>query len=64
MKFLAPLEGRSGHFVPTGLLDSQLATLEPIEADEAAVLINISAPVPTVVRHAVVRLQQQQHQEP
>ena len=29
------LEGRSGHFMPTTLLDSQLATLEPLEADEA-----------------------------
>ena len=52
------LEGRSGHFMPTTLLDSQLATLEPLDADEAAVVIDISAPVPSLVSDAVVRLQQ------
>lgn len=52
------LEGRSGHFMPTTLLDSQLATLEALEADEAAVVIDISVPVPELVSDAVVRLQQ------
>ncbi|WP_405890412.1 hypothetical protein OG612_00370 [Streptomyces sp. NBC_01527] len=28
------LGGRSGHFMPETLLDSQLATLEPLEPDE------------------------------
>lgn len=50
------LEGRSGHFMPTGLLDSQLATLEPIQEDECAVVIDISAPVPALVGDAVARL--------
>lgn len=52
------LEGRSGHFMPAALLDSQLATLEPLQADEAAVVIDISAPVPALVSDAVVRLRQ------
>lgn len=52
------LEGRSGHFMPTTLLDSQLATLEPLDADERCVVIDISAPVPALVSDAVVRLQQ------
>nr|WP_243400057.1 gluconokinase [Arthrobacter glacialis] len=52
------LEGRSGHFMPAALLESQLATLEPLEADERAVVIDISAPVPALVSDAVVRLQQ------
>lgn len=51
------LEGRSGHFMPTTLLDSQLATLEPLGPDERAVVIDISAPVPALVGDAVVRLQ-------
>jgi len=51
------LEGRSGHFMPAALLDSQLATLEPLQADEAAVVIDISAPVAELVGDAVVRLQ-------
>lgn len=50
------LEGRTGHFMPTTLLDSQLATLEPLEVDESAVVIDISAPIPALVRDAVVRL--------
>jgi gluconokinase len=50
------LEGRSGHFMPPALLDSQLATLEPLDADENAVVIDISAPVDDLVRDAVVRL--------
>jgi gluconokinase len=52
------LEGRSGHFMPTALLDSQLATLEAIGDDERAVVIDISAPVPELVSDAVERLQQ------
>lgn len=52
----ARLEGRSGHFMPTTLLDSQLATLEPLAEDESAVVMDISAPVPELVSDAVVRL--------
>ena len=43
------LEGRSGHFMPAALLDSQLATLEPLEADEAGIVVDIAAPVSQVV---------------
>ena len=39
------LEGRSGHFMPAALLESQLATLEPLEADEAGIVVDIAAPV-------------------
>ncbi|WP_258067242.1 gluconokinase [Arthrobacter sp. GMC3] len=51
------LEGRSGHFMPAGLLDSQLAILEPLGADEACVVLDISAPVDALVSAAVVRLE-------
>jgi len=54
----ARLEGRSGHFMPAALLDSQLATLEPLGADEASVVIDISATVPALVSDAVARLRQ------
>jgi beta-N-acetylhexosaminidase len=47
------LEGRSGHFMPAALLDSQLATLEPLEADEAGVVVDIAAPVNVVVEQAM-----------
>ncbi|WP_394154978.1 gluconokinase [Loktanella salsilacus] len=32
---------RPGHFMPPALLDSQLATLEPLAADETAVVVNL-----------------------
>ncbi|MET8946519.1 gluconokinase [Streptomyces sp. NPDC004542] len=33
---------RQGHFMPTALLDSQFATLEPLQADEAGVVVDVS----------------------
>ena len=47
------LESRSGHFMPPALLESQLATLEPLEADEAGRVVDIAASVPDVVQAAV-----------
>lgn len=35
------MSARTDHFMPLGLLDSQLATLEPLEPDEDAVLVPI-----------------------
>jgi carbohydrate kinase (thermoresistant glucokinase family) len=36
------LASRKGHFMPPSLLQSQLETLEPLEADESGVVLNIS----------------------
>jgi gluconokinase len=36
------LAHREGHFMPASLLDSQLATLEPLEADEDAVEVAVA----------------------
>lgn len=44
---------RKGHFMPGDLLRSQLDTLEPLEPDEAGVLVDVSHDVPTVVREAL-----------
>lgn len=41
---------RSGHFMPIELLDSQLATLEPLEADERGGVVDIDQPFEAVVR--------------
>jgi len=49
----ARLEGRSGHFMPISLLDSQLATLEELTDDEPRVVVDVGAAVPTVVERAV-----------
>ncbi|NNN33315.1 gluconokinase [Streptomyces sp. S3(2020)] len=33
---------RQGHFMPTALLDSQFATLQPLESDEAGVVVDVT----------------------
>jgi beta-N-acetylhexosaminidase len=53
----ARTEGRTGHFMPPALLDSQLATLEPLQADEAGVVVDIAAPVVAVVEQAMAGLE-------
>lgn len=35
------MSDRPGHYMPVSLLDSQLATLEPLQADEAGVTLDI-----------------------
>jgi carbohydrate kinase (thermoresistant glucokinase family) len=37
------MQGRSGHYMPLSLLDSQLAALEPLQADEAGLRLDIGA---------------------
>ncbi|TLM83558.1 gluconokinase [Pseudarthrobacter sp. NamE2] len=51
---------RAGHFMPAGLLVSQLATLEPLEADEAGVTLDIAAPVEEVTARALRALKRTQ----
>ena len=40
---------RSGHFMPVSLLDSQFATLEPLQRDEAGTTVDIDRPLPAIV---------------
>lgn len=47
---------RTGHFMPTGLLDSQLATLEPLEADERGAIVDSDRPPDEVAAAAVAAL--------
>ena len=49
------LAGRRGHFMPSSLLDSQFATLEPPSADEDAWVCDISQPPDAVVASLVER---------
>lgn len=44
--------GRDGHFMPPALLDSQLATLEPLHRSEPGVVIDASLPVDEIVEKA------------
>ncbi|MFJ4264001.1 gluconokinase, GntK/IdnK-type [Paenarthrobacter nicotinovorans] len=47
------MNSRPGHFMPPSLLDSQLATLEHLHADEAGVVVDIETPVEQIVDRAV-----------
>lgn len=49
----ARLEGRSGHFMPANLLASQLEALEPMEADEAAVVVDVAHSMSEILDQAV-----------
>lgn len=50
------MAGRRGHFMPTALLDSQFADLEPLEPDERGVAVPIDADALTVTERAVTAL--------
>ena len=50
------LQARSGHYMPPSLLDSQLATLEPPAADEAAITLDITPSTAQVVAAALASL--------
>jgi gluconate kinase len=38
----ARMQARTAHYMPLSLLDSQLRDLEPLEADESGLLLDIS----------------------
>ncbi len=48
--------GRQGHFMPTTLLTSQLATLEPLEADEDGVVVDIAGSPEEIAARALTAL--------
>lgn len=52
----ARMAKRLDHFMPTSLLDSQLATLEPLEADEEAIVVSLGQGPQEEVREVVDRL--------
>ena len=43
------LGNRTGHFMPATLLDSQLATLEPLDSDEPGAVIDIDQPISQII---------------
>ena len=49
---------RPGHFMPAALLDSQFATLEPLQSDEAGFLVDVSPEIDEIVEAAVAGLAQ------
>ena len=44
---------RQGHYMPVSLIESQVATLEPLEPDESGVVLDASRPLGDVVADAV-----------
>lgn len=47
---------RQGHFMPTALLDSQFATLQPLQADEAGVAVDVSGSPEEITERAAEAL--------
>jgi gluconokinase len=52
----AHLAARKGHFMPPSLLDSQVAALEPLQADETGFAVDVGQPFEKVVAEAMRKL--------
>lgn len=50
------ISGRRGHFMPSSLLESQVATLEPLQDDEQGARIDVAPPLDEVVATAMESL--------
>jgi len=48
--------GRPGHFMPAALVDSQFATLEPLDPDERGVTLDVDQPIDALVAACVAAL--------
>ena len=48
------MAGRQGHYMPPSLLDSQLAALEPLQDDEAGIVLDIRKDPRELVREIIV----------
>ncbi|KQX68564.1 gluconokinase [Angustibacter sp. Root456] len=49
----ARLAARVGHYMPASLLDSQVATLEPLQPDERGVVLDVSRTPDALARQAI-----------
>jgi carbohydrate kinase (thermoresistant glucokinase family) len=49
----ARMGARTAHFMPTSLLDSQLRDLEPLQGDEAGLLLDIGQPPAALIEQIV-----------
>ncbi|MET9885465.1 gluconokinase [Streptomyces sp. NPDC006430] len=50
------MAARTGHFMPTTLLDSQFATLEPLQEDELGVAVDVSGSPEEITERALAAL--------
>jgi len=51
------MANRRGHFMPTALLDSQFATLQPLQPDEPGVAVDISGTPEEITARALAALE-------
>ncbi|MBT2398976.1 gluconokinase [Streptomyces sp. ISL-100] len=54
---------RKGHFMPTTLLDSQYAALQPLQEDEAGVSVDVSGSPDDITERAVAALRRLDRQD-
>ena len=52
---------RPGHFMPASLLASQFDTLEPLEADEHGVVVDVDQDIDAVVENYLTRSTEQEN---
>jgi gluconokinase len=52
----ARVAARPAHFMPAALIDSQFATLEPLQADERGDVLDVSQSIDDLVHQAVTLL--------
>lgn len=52
------MAARKGHFMPTTLLDSQFATLEPLQDDEPGVVVDVSGSPEDITARALAALRE------
>jgi carbohydrate kinase (thermoresistant glucokinase family) len=51
------MRARTGHFMPSSLLDSQYAALEPLQPDEIGFAVSVAQPFDAVVAEAKRKLE-------
>lgn len=51
------LNARMDHFMPSTLLDTQLSTLEPIEPDERAIVVDVGPPPADIAARVIEELE-------
>ncbi len=56
----ARIAARNHEFMPPTLLQSQLATLEPLQPDELGMRVDVAQPVPAIVTHVLHTTQRQE----
>jgi gluconokinase len=57
------MAARDAHFMPTSLLDSQFADLEPPEAEsENVITLDVSQPLPALLQQVLQQIAQRQSQ--